>query len=47
MLYCDEESKGSAVNQQFVTEFRDGNAGPSTPLEDASLRMTASLELSD
>jgi hypothetical protein len=32
----------SAVKQKFVTEVRDGNAGPSTPLKSASLRMTAS-----
>jgi hypothetical protein len=29
------------VSQKFITEARDGNAGPSTPLKNASLRMTA------
>jgi hypothetical protein len=28
----------------LVTEVRDGNAGPSAPLKNASLRMTGSLE---
>jgi hypothetical protein len=29
------------ASQEFVTEARDGNAVPSTPAKNASLRMTA------
>ena len=34
------------VSQKFVEEARDGNAGPSTPLKYASLRMAAALGVS-
>jgi hypothetical protein len=36
----------AVVNPKFVAEVSDGNAGPSTPLKSASLRMTASSEIS-
>jgi hypothetical protein len=37
----------SAVSQKLVAEVRDGNAGPSAPLKSASLRMTASVGVSE
>jgi hypothetical protein len=35
----------SVVSQKFFTEAGDGNAGPSTPLKYASLRMTAAFRV--
>jgi hypothetical protein len=37
-LYC---AGSSVVYHRFLTGVHDGNAGPSTPLKNASLRMTA------
>jgi hypothetical protein len=34
------------VRQKLFAEVGDGNAGPSTPLKNASLRMTASFAVS-
>jgi hypothetical protein len=36
-----QTGRPSVAFEKFVIEVRDGNAGPSTPLKNASLRMTA------